>query len=254
MLLVTDIGNTDTGLGIFQGEKLVHRWRVASDPRRTADELAVQLRMLFDLAEIRFEDLSHVAIASVVPALTQSLTRTCQEYLHQDPLVVGPGVKTGMPILGDNPREVGADRIVNAVAAYEEVKGASIIVDFGTATTFDYVSAKGEYVGGIIAPGIGVAAEALFSRTAKLPRVEVTRPESVIGRNTVHGIQSGLYYGYASMVDGLIERAEAELGHSVEVIGTGGLAGLIAPDAHRIDRVIEELTLQGLRLIYERNH
>ena len=253
MLLVMDVGNTDTTLGAYDGDQLIHHWRVDSERRRTPDEYAVLLKSLMELRGISLEKIDAIAIASVVPPLTQNLVAACERYIEQEPLVIGPGIKTGMPIVYDNPREVGADRIVNAVAAYDRTSKATIVVDFGTATTFDFVSEAGEYVGGIIAPGLHTSADALFARAAKLPRVEIARPPRVVGRNTVHAMQAGLFFGYAAMVDGLVARVANESGGDPHVIATGGLAHLIATETSRIDEVDEDLTLRGLRLIWQRN-
>ena len=251
MLLVIDVGNTQTVLGLFEGDSIVRRFRIQTDARRTSDETGVLLHSLFDCAGI--DGQVHGAIVScVVPNMLRNLLQTCRDYFDVNPLVVGPGIRTGMPILADNPREVGADRIVNAVAAYQRVGDACIVVDFGTATTFDCISAKGQYLGGVIAPGYQISAEALFSRTSKLPRVDVERPRRVIGKNTVHSMQSGLFYGYVSLVDGMVLRIREELGSEAPVLATGGLAGVLASASETIDEVCEDLTLDGLKLLFER--
>ena len=251
MLLVIDVGNTQTVLGLFEGDRIVRRFRIQTDVRRTSDETGVLLKSLFDSAGI--EGQVHGAIVScVVPDMLRNLMLTCRNYFDVDPLVVGPGIRTGMPILADNPREVGADRIVNAVAAYQRIGDACIVVDFGTATTFDCISEKGQYLGGVIAPGYQISAEALFSRTSKLPRVDVERPRRVIGKNTVHSMQSGLFYGYVSLVDGMVRRIREELGAKATVLATGGLAGVLAAASETIDEVCEDLTLDGLKLLFER--
>ena len=253
MLLAVDVGNTNTVLGLYADDDLVHDFRIESSKRRTLDEFHVLLRSLLDVAEVDRSEIEAAIIASVVPAVTDTLERTISLAFGFDALVVGPGIKTGMPILYENPREVGADRIVNAVAAYESAGGAVIVVDFGTATTFDVVSDKGEYLGGVIAPGIEISADALFARAAKLPRVEVAKPPKVIGRNTVHSMQSGIVFGYVGLVDGMVARIKEELGVEAAVLATGGLANLVQPLSATIERVEEYLTLEGLRILYERN-
>ncbi|MDB4993940.1 MAG: Pantothenate kinase type CoaX-like [Myxococcaceae bacterium] len=253
MLLVIDVGNTNIVYGLFDGTALVHQFRVESGRGRTADEYAVVLRELLVMSGVEPTQVDAAIIASVVPALTEPMAGLVRRAFKRDPLVVGPGVKTGMAILYENPREVGADRIVNAVAAYEKVKGGVIVVDFGTATTFDCVTPKGEYLGGVICPGMQISADALFARAAKLPKVEIALPPKAVGRNTVHSMQSGIVYGYVGLVDGLVERLREELGYPCDVIATGGLAPLIAPLTKSIREVDDILTLVGLRILYERN-
>ncbi len=253
MLLVIDVGNTNIVYGLFDGTALVHQFRVESGRGRTADEYAVVLRELLVMSGVAPTQVDAAIIASVVPSLTEPMAGLVRRAFKRDPIVVGPGVKTGMAILYENPREVGADRIVNAVAAYEKVKGGVIVVDFGTATTFDCVTPKGEYLGGVICPGMQISADALFSRAAKLPKVEIALPPKAVGRNTVHSMQSGIVYGYVGLVDGLVERLKEELGYPCDVIATGGLAPLIAPLTKSIREVDDILTLVGLRILYERN-
>lgn len=251
-LLAIDVGNTHIVFGVYEGRHLVQHWRVQTLEGRTADEYGVLFRSL--LSGPAGQGLSGAAIASVVPSVTSVIQEACRNYLEQELLVVGPGIKTSMPILYDKPQEVGADRIVNAIAAYERTRRTTIIVDFSTAATvFDYVSEKGEYVGGVIAPGLGIASDALFDRAAKLYRVELIKPKHVIGRNTVHAIQSGLIYGYVALVDGLVTRIQKENRVTARVIATGRFAPLLAAECETIDDVDEFLTLDGLRLLYERN-
>ena len=257
-LLVIDIGNTNVALGIFdytdgrQGE-LAEHWRIATHHEQTSDEVALTIRALFEHAERACAEVTHVIVSSVVPPLLPIWERVSTKLFDRPPLVVGPGTRTGMPVRYENPREVGADRIVNAVAAYDLFGGPVIAVDFGTATTFDCVSTEGEYVGGVIFPGIHISMEALFERTSMLHRVEVARPKSVIGKTTTAALQSGLLYGYAGVVDSMVGRIRGELGASARVVATGGLAHRVASESSAIERVEPFLTLEGLRLIFERN-
>jgi type III pantothenate kinase len=253
MLLVIDVGNTNTVIGLYDGDKLVHDWRIRTVVDHTVDEYGMLIYNLYKNSKIKPRAVKDIIISCVVPTMLNILEPLCEKYFNLKPLIVGPGIKTGMPILYDNPREVGADRIVNAVAAYEKYGGDIIIVDFGTATTFDYISKKGEYMGGCITPGIMIASEALFSKTAKLPRVELSRPKSVIGKDTISSMQAGILFGYAGLVDGLIDRIKTEVKSNPKVIATGGLATVIANETKSINIVDEMLTLEGLRILYNRN-
>ncbi len=253
MLLVIDVGNTHTVLGVYEGEKLLHHWRVWTDREKTSDEYGILIRNLYDGSHFSSREINAIAIASVVPPLTPTIIDLCEQYFGITPLVVGPGMKTGISIKMDNPKEVGADRIVNAVAAFTRHRKACIVVDFGTATTFDYVSENGDYMGGVIAPGANISAEALFRQASKLPRVEIAKPATVIGKNTVSAMQSGIFFGYIALVEGIIDRMKKEIRHETLVIATGGLARTIASESPRIDVIDENLTLDGLRIIYERN-
>ncbi|MDD2420681.1 MAG: type III pantothenate kinase [Heliobacteriaceae bacterium] len=255
MILVLDVGNTSILLGVYRleprPELLVH-WKLSTNRTRTADEFAILIKNLFRLDGID-QDVNGIVVSSVVPPLMPTLERMSQTYFGLDPMVVGPGTRTGMPIIFENPKEVGADQVVNAVAAYEQYGGPLIVVDFGTATTFGAISEKGEYLGGAIAPGVVVSMEALFARAAKLPRIELVKPSRVIGKNTVSGMQSGVIYGFAGLVAGIVGQMKKELGENTRVVATGDAAELIAPETEAIDLVDPLLTLEGLRIVYQRN-
>jgi len=257
MLLALDIGNSNIVIGVFDGVALRHSWRLTTARERTSDELGLMVTQLLDRAGLTLSSIDGVVMASVVPPLTATMIDMCRRYLGRAPLNLEPGVETGMPILYEHPAEVGADRIVNGIAAYEaygrQRRQPLIVVDFGTATTFDAISAAGEYLGGVICPGIGISADALFQRAARLPRIDVRKPPNVIGRTTVTSMQSGLFYGYVGMVEGLVHRLRAELGASAYCVATGGLAEVIAPETDVVDTVDRDLTLQGLRILWERN-
>ena len=254
MLLAIDVGNTNIVIGVFRGETLAHSWRLTTIRERTSDELGILLTDLCNRNQIKQTDITGIVIASVVPPLTQTLVSMVTEYFGRAPLLFEPAINAGIPILIDNPAEVGADRVVNSIAAFKSYgTGLPIIViDFGTATTFDAVSAKGEYLGGVICPGPQVSADALVQRTAKLPRIDVRKPPRVIGTNTIGAMQAGLFWGYVDMVEGLVRRMKSELGGKAVVVATGGLASIVAPEAPSIEHVDPELTLRGLRLIWER--
>jgi type III pantothenate kinase len=253
VLLAIDVGNTQTHVGAFDGDQLLEHWRFSTDRAATADELAMVIHDLLGLRGIEMKAIDGEAVSSVVPQLVSEYRGMFARYLDRDALIVGPGTKTGMPIRVDNPRELGADRLVNAVAGYERYRSACVIVDFGTAITYDAVSGAGEYLGGIITPGIEISIEALTSRAAKLPKVDIEQPRALIGKSTEGSIQSGIVYGFAGQVDGICERLRGELGRDIKIIATGGLASVIVEFTNSIDEVDDLLTLKGLRLIYERN-
>jgi len=253
MLLCIDVGNTNTVMGVYDGDRLLADWRISTDHQRMPDEYGLTMVGFVSHHGIQRDAIHGVALASVVPPLTDAMMTVCQRYLGQEPLVIGAGVRTGIAIRYDNPREVGADRIVNVAAALRLYGGPACVVDLGTGTTFDALSAQGEYLGGAIAPGITIAAEALFQRTAKLPRIDLQRPPTAIGTNTPDAMRSGILFGYVGLVEGLVARFRRELGPDMRVIGTGGLAPVLARETDVIEIVDQELTLKGLRLIYELN-
>jgi type III pantothenate kinase len=253
MLLAVDVGNTQTVFGVFRDGNLAERWRVATEAERTSDEIGALVDRLLELRDLDYDRISGVCLSSTVPVLVREYERFAARYVKAPILVVGPGVRTGIPILYDNPHEVGPDRIVNAVAARARYGVPCIVVDFGTSTNFDAVSGAGEYLGGVLAPGIEISMEALFSRAARLVKVDFAEPPSVIGKTTVGGLQSGLVYGFAGQVDGIVTRMRAELGDEARVVATGGLADLVAPHAASIELVDHDLTLVGLRLVWEQN-
>jgi len=253
MLLAFDIGNTTVAVGMFGEEKLVRSWKIKTDRDKTADEYGVVLLNLFQASKIPLKKAEAAIISSVVPPLTPVIQDVCRDFFGLEALVVGPGLKTGMPILYESPLEVGADRIAAAVGAYEKYGGPVIVLDFGTATTFDAISAKGEYLGGAIAPGIQISAEALYLKTARLPRIEIRKPKRAIGRTTVSSMQSGLYFGYIGLVNNIIDEIRKDLGKSVKVIATGGFGGQITPEVQTVEAYEPDLVLEGLRIIFERN-
>lgn len=253
MLLVFDIGNTNIVLGAYEGKKLLKHWRISTDRQKTGDEYGMLINNLFTFQGLSIKDIHATIISSVVPPMVVPLVKMCNRYFRLEPLVVGQGIKTGIRLKYENPREIGADRIVNAVGAYEQFGGPLIIVDFGTATTFCAIDGNGDYLGGAIAPGIGISTEALFQRAAKLPRIELVTPKSVICRNTVTSMQSGIIFGFTGQVDEIVRRMKEELDSDAKVIATGGLANLIAKQSKSIDKVEHFLTLTGLRVLYERN-
>ena len=253
MLLVIDVGNSNTVIGLYDGDKLVNHWRVRTVADHTIDEYGMLILGLYKTGNAGSKSIDSIIISCVVPSMLNILEPLCKKYFHLTPFIVGPGIKTGMPIYYDNPREVGADRVVNAVAAHEKYEGNLIIVDFGTATTFDYVTQKGEYMGGCIAPGVMISSHALFEKASKLPPVELSRPRSVVARDTVSSIQAGIMFGYAGLVDGIVNRIKKETKTESTVIATGGLARTITAETTTIDLVDEMLTLEGLKIIYSRN-
>lgn len=254
MLLCIDVGNTNIVMGVFDQEMFIGHWRVRTEKDTTSDELGILICNLFQASGIKMDGVRGIIISSVVPSLINTLEVLSEKYFHIKPMVVGHNLKTGMVIRYDNPRDVGADRIVNSVAAYEKYKCSLIIIDFGTATTFDCITADGEWIGGAISPGLIISGEALFSRTSKLPRMEIySAPKNVIAKDTVSAMNVGIIFGYAGLVDGLVTRLKKEMGHEVKVIATGGIAPLIAKETTTIDLIDENLTLEGMKLLYERN-
>jgi type III pantothenate kinase len=253
VIFVFDIGNTNTVLGVYDGDDLKYHWRIETNRNRTDDEYGMVIKSLFNHVGLNFSDIDGIVISSVVPPIMFALERMCEKYFNLKPLIVGPGTKTGLNIKYENPREVGADRIVNAVAAIHDYGSPLIIVDFGTATTYCYVNEDKQYMGGAIAPGINISTEALYSKAAKLPRIEITRPEGVIGKNTVSAMQAGIVYGYVGQVEGIVKRMKEQSKLKATVIATGGLAQLISQESDIFDVIDPFLTLKGLQLIYKRN-
>lgn len=253
MLLVFDVGNTNIVLGVYKGKELVSNWRIATDKQKTSDEYGVLINELFKYEDKNFSEVSAVIISSVVPDVMHSLENFSRKYCKKEPLVVGPGIKTGINIKYENPQQVGADRIVNAVGAMEKYGTPLVVIDFGTATTFCAVSDKGEYLGGSIVPGVKISMDALFQKASKLPKVEIIKPKGVIGKNTVWAMQSGIFFGYAGLVDNIVNMMKSELGDDTKVVATGGLASLICAETKTVDHVDKFLTLDGLRIIYGRN-
>ncbi|HET7657145.1 MAG TPA: type III pantothenate kinase [Bacillales bacterium] len=253
MIFVFDVGNTNIVCGIYEGEELIHHWRISTSKTKTEDEYAMLINSLFEHVNLTFDDITGIVISSVVPSIMFALERLCEKYFHQSPMVIGPGIKTGLDIKTDNPKEIGADRIVNAVAALHLYGAPLIIVDFGTATTYCYINEQGQYGGGAIAPGINISMEALISNASKLPRIEITQPTDIVGKNTVSAMQSGIFYGYVGQVEGIVRRMKSKAKQDPTVVATGGLASLISDEATVIDHVDPFLTLKGLQLIYVRN-
>ena len=254
MLFCIDIGNTNTVFGVTENDQVLEHWRVRTEKDATADELGILIGNLFKSTEIEMSDISHIIISCVVPPLLNAFEEFARRYFHITPMIVGPGLKTGMPIQYDNPKEVGADRIVNAVAAYDKYRTGLVVVDFGTATTFDCVSKDGAYLGGAIAPGVTISCEALFQKASKLPRVEIfAKPKNVIAKDTISSMNVGIIYGYAGLVDGIVNRIKKEMGQDLKVIATGGLAPLICEESETIEHVEEFLTLEGLMIIHKKN-
>lgn len=254
MLLAFDVGNTNIVIGVFKGDKLVGHWRTATSTLQTADQYGASLGMMFQLDGMKFSDIDAIIISTVVPPIIPILETLCRRYFHIEPLMVGPGIKTGLNILYDNPKELGADRIVNAVAGIALYGGPLIIMDMGTATTFCAIDEKNRYLGGAVAPGVGISMEALFQRASKLPRIELVKTPSLICKNTVSAMQAGIYYGSIGLIDGIITRIKKELGYPhIKVIATGGMANLLAKESETIDEVNPMLTLQGLHILYEKN-
>ena len=253
MLLVFDIGNSNIVLGTYEGKRLMKHWRISTDRQKTGDEYGMLINDLFRFQGIRMTDIDAIIISSVVPPLVVPLVKMCERYFHLRPLIVGPGIKTGIRLRYENPREIGADRIVNSVGAFEQYGGPLIVVDIGTATTFDIVDTNGDYLGGVIAPGIGISTEALFQRAAQLPRVALVTPKTVICKNTVTGMQAGVIFGFVGQIDEIVRRIKAEMKMEMKVIATGGMAKMISRESKTIDKVDNFLTLTGLRVLYERN-
>lgn len=254
MLLVLDIGNSNIVMGTYEGKKLVRHWRISTDRQKTGDEYGILMNSLFNYQGIQMEDIDDIIISSVVPPLVVPITKMCERYFHIHPIVVGPGIRTGIRLNYENPRAIGADRIVNVVGAYEQYGGPLIVIDIGTATTFDVVAENGDFLGGVIAPGLGTSADALFQSTAQLPRIELVPPKNIICRNTIQGMQAGVVFGFVGQIDEIVRRIKAEMGCPMQVIATGGFGRMIAKESATIDRVDHFLTLTGLQVLYERNH